>query len=58
MFKNFTFPFKRAWLVFLHQGEKITLKLGKYFFWTATINNWQRLLESKEYKKIVIKLNA
>ncbi len=26
----------------------------KYFFWTATINKWQKLLAEDEYKKIII----
>ncbi|WP_300597177.1 transposase [Niabella sp.] len=30
------------------------MKVGEIFFWTATINNWQRLLEQDSYKNIII----
>ncbi|WP_420317809.1 hypothetical protein [Ekhidna sp.] len=29
-------------------------EIGKIYFWTATINNWIPLLESKEFKTILI----
>lgn len=29
------------------------MTVGQIYFWTATINNWNHLLESEEYKKVV-----
>ena len=29
-------------------------EIGEIYFWTATINNWQLLLQPEEYKKVVI----
>ncbi len=34
--------------------RKSYLEIGEIFFWTATINNWQRLLMKDEYKNIII----
>ena len=34
--------------------RKSYIELGEIFFWTATINNWQRLLLKDEYKKVII----
>ena len=34
--------------------RKNYIEMGAIYFWTATINNWQRLLEAEEYKKIII----
>ena len=34
--------------------RKSYLEIGEIFFWTATINNWQRLLLKDEYKNIII----
>jgi putative transposase len=34
--------------------RKYYMRLGEIFFWTATINNWQRLLWEDSYKKIII----
>lgn len=34
--------------------RKNYIELGDIYFWTATINNWQRLLETEDYKKIII----
>ncbi len=34
--------------------RKNYIEMGAMYFWTATINNWQRLLEAEEYKKIII----
>ena len=30
------------------------MDLGKLYFWTATINNWNKLLEEDELKKVII----
>ncbi len=30
------------------------IEQGKIYFWTATINSWQRLLETDDYKNIII----
>lgn len=34
--------------------RKSYMEIGEIFFWTATINSWQRLLEQDAYKEIVI----
>ena len=34
--------------------RKNYLEIGEIFFWTATINNWQRLLMKDEYKNVII----
>ena len=34
--------------------RKSYIEIGEIFFWTATINNWQRLLLQDEYKNIII----
>ena len=34
--------------------RKSHLDKGKIYFWTATINKWQRLLEKDEYKDVII----
>ena len=33
--------------------RKRYIEIGEMFFWTATINNWQRLLSKDEYKKVI-----
>ena len=35
--------------------RKSHMDYGEIYFWTATINGWQRLLEPNHYKEIVIK---
>ena len=30
------------------------MEMGQIYFWTATINKWQRLLEKDEYKYVII----
>ena len=30
------------------------MEIGEIFFWTATINQWQKLLEPNKYKDIII----
>ena len=30
------------------------MEIGEVFFWTATINQWQKLLLEHEYKQVVI----
>jgi REP element-mobilizing transposase RayT len=30
------------------------MELGEIYFWTATINNWQRLLKTDRYKQVII----
>ncbi len=34
--------------------RKSYIEIGEIFFWTATINNWQRLLENDAYKNVII----
>ncbi len=34
--------------------RKNYIEIGEIFFWTATINNWQKLLETESYKNIII----
>lgn len=34
--------------------RKSYIDIGEIFFWTSTINNWQRLLLNDEYKKVII----
>lgn len=34
--------------------RKSHIEIGKIFFWTATIHQWQQLLWKEEYKKIII----
>lgn len=34
--------------------RKSYIEIGEIFFWTATINNWQRLLLKDQYKNIII----
>ncbi|MBP6431955.1 MAG: transposase [Ferruginibacter sp.] len=36
------------------QIRKSFIEIGELFFWTATINNWQNLLLSDDYKQIII----
>jgi putative transposase len=34
--------------------RKSHIELGEIYFWTTTINKWQKLLESDEYKNVVV----
>jgi hypothetical protein len=34
--------------------RKSYIEIGEVFFWTATINQWQKLLLRGEYKEVVI----
>jgi len=34
--------------------RKSYIEIGEVFFWTATINRWQKLLHSDEYKDVII----
>ncbi len=34
--------------------RKNYIELGKIYFWTATINKWQRLLEGAAYKEVIL----
>jgi len=34
--------------------RKSYLEPGEIYFWTATINNWQRLFNSDEYKQVIV----
>jgi putative transposase len=38
----------------LEHQRKSHIDKGEIYFWTATINNWQRLLENDEYKDVII----
>ena len=39
---------------YLFAKRKSYIEVGEIFFWTATINNWQRLLLKDEYKNVII----
>lgn len=39
----------------LKPKRKSHIDQGEIYFWTATINKWQRLLEKDEYKDVIIK---
>ena len=34
--------------------RKSHIEQGEIYFWTATINKWQRLLENDEYKNVIV----
>jgi putative transposase len=34
--------------------RKSYIEPGEIYFWTATINNWQRLLQTDKYKQVII----
>jgi putative transposase len=34
--------------------RKSHIEIGEIYFWTATINNWQRLLHEDSYKQVII----
>ena len=36
------------------QKRKSFIELGEIYFWTATINKWQPLLQRDDYKNVVI----
>ena len=36
------------------QKRKSFIELGEIYFWTATINKWQPLLHTDDYKNVVI----
>lgn len=38
----------------LEQKRKPHIDGGEIYFWTATINQWQRLLQKDEYKDVII----
>jgi putative transposase len=38
----------------LEPKRKSHIDIGEIYFWTATINSWQRLLEKGEYKDVII----
>src|SRR5436190_23103504 len=38
----------------LEPRRKSHIDQGELYFWTATINKWQRLLEKDEYKNVII----
>lgn len=38
----------------LEPRRKSHIDRGELYFWTATINKWQRLLEKDEYKNVII----
>jgi REP element-mobilizing transposase RayT len=37
-----------------YNNGKSYMGIGEIFFWTATINQWQKLLEPDEYKDIIV----
>jgi REP element-mobilizing transposase RayT len=38
----------------LNPQRKSHIDRGEIYFWTATINKWQRLLQTEEYKNVII----
>lgn len=38
----------------LNYKRKSFIEIGEIFFWTATINKWQKLLQPDQYKNIII----
>lgn len=36
-----------------HQNRKSYIEIGEIYFWTATINNWNKLLTSDDYKLVI-----
>jgi len=34
--------------------RKNYIEIGQIYFWTATINKWQKLLEKEEFKHIIL----
>ena len=34
--------------------RKSYMEVGEVFFWTATINNWQHLLQEDRFKEVII----
>ncbi len=38
----------------LHNKRKLYIELGEIYFWTATINKWQTLLENDDFKEVII----
>jgi len=38
----------------LKPQRKSHINRSEIYFWTATINQWQRLLEKDEYKNVII----
>jgi putative transposase len=34
--------------------RKSYIEIGEIYFWTATINNWQQLLQRDEYKQVIV----
>jgi putative transposase len=38
----------------LEYQRKSFIEIGETYFWTATINNWQRLLSDDAYKDVII----
>lgn len=39
---------------FFTYRRKSYMELGQIYFWTATINKWQKLLQDDQYKEIVV----
>jgi REP element-mobilizing transposase RayT len=38
----------------IKERRKSHIEHGDIYFWTATINNWYKLLEKDEYKDVII----
>ena len=38
------------------QKRKSYIEIGEVFFWTATINQWQKLLWEDNYKDVILRL--
>ena len=40
--------------ILFEANRKNYIEIGKIYFWTATINKWQKLLEKDEFKHIIL----
>jgi REP element-mobilizing transposase RayT len=52
--KNFFCSFILMDKSLLKSVRKSHIERGEIYFWTATINKWQRLLEQDEFKEVII----
>ncbi len=34
--------------------RKSYIEMGKIYFWTATINKWQHILETDDYRNVIL----
>src|SRR5215204_5363943 len=51
---NCTFTFASMDKSLVKYNRKSFIEIGEIYFWTATINNWHRLLLQDKYKDVII----